>query len=87
MSPENFLEFLKQEQKVDSEFPLKECREIVKNFESSKEKVSFTKEGFTHFLMFNESQEAVSHIAKQRVDVDKMRHPLSHYWIASSHNT
>jgi len=85
MSPENFLKFLKEEQKVDKK--LKECREFVRNFESSEDKVSFTKEGFTHFLMFNESQEVVSHLAKQMVDEDQMIHPLSHYWIASSHNT
>ena len=76
---------MKKEQK--EVIPLDQVRDMIKNFESSENKLSFTKEGFTHFLMFNEWQEAVSPSVKQRVDTDQMNHPLSHYWIASSHNT
>ena len=64
-----------------------ECREIIKNFESSEKKLSFSKEGFTHFLMFNDSMEVVCPETKTRVKREDMRNPLSHYWIASSHNT
>ena len=64
-----------------------ECREIIKNFESSENKLSFSKEGFTHFLMFNDSMEVVSIDNRTRVRREEMRHPLAHYWIASSHNT
>ena len=85
MSAEQFLHFMKNEQK--EVIPIEEGQEIVKNFESSEDKVSFTKEGFTHFLMFNEWQELVSPRIKNRIESDNMKHPLSHYWIASSHNT
>ena len=54
MTPEALLNFLKDEQKDD--LAIEECKEIIKNFESSEDKTSFTKEGFTHFLMFNEWQ-------------------------------
>jgi len=77
--------FLKEEQKV--QLLLEECREIIKNFETSENKTAFTMEGFTHFLMFNEWQEVISPILKSQVKSDDMVHPLAHYWIASSHNT
>ena len=63
-----------------------ECREIIKTFESSENKLSFSKEGFTHFLMFNDSMEVVSTDNRTRVKKELMRNPLAHYWIASSHN-
>eukprot|EP00090_Calanus_glacialis_P018621 TRINITY_DN2888_c0_g1_i14.p1 TRINITY_DN2888_c0_g1~~TRINITY_DN2888_c0_g1_i14.p1 ORF type:complete len:706 (-),score=250.49 TRINITY_DN2888_c0_g1_i14:266-2272(-) len=85
MTPEALLDFLKEEQKDD--LAIEECKEIVKNFESSADKSSFTKEGFTHFLMFNDWQELLSPISASRVKAEEMVHPLSHYWIASSHNT
>jgi hypothetical protein len=85
MTPEALLDFLKEEQKDD--LAIEECKEIVKNFESSGDKTSFTKEGFTHFLMFNDWQELLSPISASRVKAEEMVHPLSHYWIASSHNT
>ena len=44
-------------------------------------------EGFTHFLMFNDWTEVVSPLTKSKVNIKDMVHPLSHYWIASSHNT
>ena len=85
MTPEAFLKFMKQEQKQD--LTIEECQQIVKNFESSDEKISFSKEGFTHFLMFNEYQELVSPNIKNKIDLEQMKYPLSQYWIASSHNT
>ena len=105
MSPDALLIFLKEEQK--DYLAIEECTEIVKNFESSEDKSSFTNEGFTHFLMFNDwqvnrvkpvpsilyhhklaqSQELLSPISRSRVKAEEMVHPLSHYWIASSHNT
>ena len=54
MTAEALLDFLKEEQKDD--LAIEECKEIIKNFESSEDKTSFTKEGFTHFLMFNDWQ-------------------------------
>jgi hypothetical protein len=32
-------------------------------------------------------QELLSPISKSSVKAEEMVHPLSHYWIASSHNT
>jgi len=85
MTPEALMNFLKEEQKDD--IAIEECKEIVKNFESSNDKSSFSKEGFSHFMMFNDWQELLSPIAKSKVVAADMSHPLSHYWIASSHNT
>ena len=62
MTPEALLEFLKEEQKND--LAMEECIEIIKNFESSANKTSFTKEGFTHFLMFNDWQVLLPHCRK-----------------------
>merc|ERR1719232_2268157 len=76
---------MKQEQKEN--LTLDECQRKILDFESSDDKTSFTKEGFTHFLMFNDWQELMSPASKTRVKAADMKHPLSHYWIASSHNT
>jgi len=85
MPPEAFLKFLTEEQK---EFLiLEECRELIRSFESSEVKSSFSKQGFTHFLMFNDWQDLLSPLARQDVTAEDMMQPLSHYWIASSHNT
>ena len=54
MLPDALLDFMKDEQK--DYLTIEECNEIVKNFESSEDKSSFTKEGFTHFLIFNDWQ-------------------------------
>ena len=54
MTPEALFEFLKEEQKEVTK--IEECKEIVKNIETSEDKSSFTKEGFTHFLIFNDWQ-------------------------------
>jgi len=42
--------------------------------------------GFQQFLMFSKLQDIVSPVEKSQVR-DDMTQPLSHYWIASSHNT
>ena len=42
--------------------------------------------GFTHFMMFSEWQEVLNPVKRQQIYQD-MSQPLSHYWIASSHNT
>ena len=54
MTPDALLDFMKDEQK--DYLTIEECKEIVKNYESSEDKSSFTKEGFTHFLIFNDWQ-------------------------------
>lgn len=85
MTATSLRDFMVEEQKDD--LAIEECREIIKNFESSSDKKTFTKEGFTHFLTFNDLQELVSPIKKTQVKTSELVHPLSHYWIASSHNT
>ena len=42
--------------------------------------------GFTHFMMFSEWQEVIDPTKRKQIYQD-MTQPLSHYWIASSHNT
>ena len=54
MIPEALLEFMTEDQK--EVITIEECKEIVKNFETSEDKSSFTKEGFTHFLILNDLQ-------------------------------
>ena len=85
MTPEAFQKFMEVEQK--EEISLEEAQQYVKNFESTEKKTAFSKQGFTHFLMFNEEVEVVSSIARKEVKSAGMQHPLAHYWIASSHNT
>ena len=76
----NFMEIEQKEKKTEVE-----CREIFRSLHSSEEILS--KEGFTQFLMFNDSMEVVSPQTKSRVRREEMTSPLAHYWIASSHNT
>ena len=54
MTPEALFEFLTEEQK--EVVTIEECKEIVKNFETSEDKSFLTKEGFTHFLIFDDWQ-------------------------------
>ena len=87
MSPEGFAKFMEVEQK---EFiSVEEATSLIRSFESSDDKDTFTMEGFTNYLMFNESTEVVSPMtrSKSAIKDEYMRHPLAHYWIASSHNT
>lgn len=87
MSPEAFVKFMMAEQKEI--ISLEDASSIIRDFESSENKDAFTTEGFTHFLMFNDHTEVVSAMARNKTSIkdEYMRHPLSHYWIASSHNT
>lgn len=83
MSTDDLIKFLKVEQKM--EMSGEEVEKIVEAFEPSGDKKTFSNEGFTHFMMFSEWQE-ITDPAKRLIYQD-MNQPLSHYWIASSHNT
>ena len=83
MSVASFKSFMESEQK--EEMTEDECREIIRSFQSSEEKLG--KEGFTQFLMFNDNMEVVSAHSRTKVKTEDMNSPLAHYWIASSHNT
>jgi len=63
-----------------------ECKGIIMGHEVSEDKTSFSREGFRQFLMFSELQNVMDPVEKTQVR-DDMTQPLSHYWIASSHNT
>ena len=82
MSFKKFME-LEQKENINSD----ECKKLIETFEPSKTKSSFSKEGFTSFLMFNETMELVAPDKKMKVMRENMKYPLPHYWIASSHNT
>jgi len=84
LTRQNLQTFFSDEQKFDM-LP-EECSRIISQHETSEDKTSFTQEGFTHFLMFSELQDVMDPQEKLQVTED-MTQPLSHYWIASSHNT
>ena len=85
MRPEDLAEFMKREQKV--ELLDEECEKIIEAYEPvAKRNKSLSKEGFVHFMMFSEWQE-LTEKGKTSLVYQDMTQPLSHYWIASSHNT
>ena len=57
-----------------------------KNLEFIKDFPTFSFSGFTHFMMFSEWQDIVN-VKDKNMVYQNMEQPLSHYWIASSHNT
>jgi hypothetical protein len=74
--------FLEEEQKVEK--TANECRQLIEYFEQGEDTFSLT--GFVHFIMFSEIHEIINPEKANKVYQD-MNHPLSHYWISSSHNT
>lgn len=84
MSAEDFSKYMKEEQNV--ELVSEETHKIIEAFEPSEDRTSLSMEGFTHFMMFSEWQE-ITDVAHRKLVYQNMDHPLSHYWIASSHNT
>ncbi|XP_040566221.1 1-phosphatidylinositol 4,5-bisphosphate phosphodiesterase delta-1 isoform X4 [Lepeophtheirus salmonis] len=60
-----------------------ECEQIIEAYEPSKNKKYMSNEGFIQFMMFSELQ----NITATNFIYQDMTQPLSHYWIASSHNT
>jgi Ca2+-binding EF-hand superfamily protein len=83
MTAEGFAKFLKEEQKM--EMATEECAQLIDAFEPTGDRTTLSIEGFTHFMMFSEWQE-ITDPSKKLVYQD-MNQPLSHYWMASSHNT
>ena len=84
MTAQKLQSFLEQEQKV--ECTINECKEFIRNFEPDDNEEAFSFKGFLHFIMFSDFHEIIDSTKSQKVYQD-MNHPLSHYWIASSHNT
>ena len=84
MTPDDLSVFLRETQKV--EMPVEECAKFIAAYEPTSDRSALSMEGFTQFMMFNESQEIID-VAQKCTVYQDMSHPLSHYWIASSHNT
>eukprot|EP01129_Flabellula_baltica_P011170 TRINITY_DN4833_c0_g2_i5.p1 TRINITY_DN4833_c0_g2~~TRINITY_DN4833_c0_g2_i5.p1 ORF type:complete len:946 (-),score=170.47 TRINITY_DN4833_c0_g2_i5:588-3425(-) len=80
MSPEHLLHFIQEQQK--DTVSLNECHRIIAHFSN----------GGTHLSLFDFEEyltSSANHLMKpseQYISQD-MNHPLTHYWIASSHNT
>ena len=66
--------------------PVEECKKFIAAYEPTADRSCLSAEGFTQFMMFSEWQNIVDVADSRRVWQD-MTQPLSHYWIASSHNT
>ena len=83
MTVDQLCQFMKEEQKYDI------CREegkhLIEAFEPSADTSSLSLDGFSHFIMFSDLHLILNPITK--VVYQDMTQPLSHYWIASSHNT
>ncbi len=84
MSPDDLMRF--QTEMQGEEMAYEECERIVKAFEPIPGNTTFSLEGFTHFMMFSDLQGVVDARARNVVYQD-MTQPMSHYFIASSHNT
>jgi len=84
MTPSNLMKFFTNEQK--NQISSDECQQLIEAFEPMKDRSSLSIEGFTHFMMFSDCQDILDQ-SKLRLIYQNMDQPLSHYWIASSHNT
>ena len=84
MTPEELMKFMSNVQKIY--ISKEESIQIINGFEPTKDKSTLSNEGFIHFMMFSDLHNITNNYAANIVDQD-MSQPLSHYWIASSHNT
>jgi len=84
MTAEVLADFLSTEQKI--EMTTEECQEFINAFEPRAGKSTLSLEGFTQFMMFSEFQD-IRNVKCRKIIYQDMERPLSHYWIASSHNT
>ncbi|KAM9349118.1 1-phosphatidylinositol 4,5-bisphosphate phosphodiesterase delta-1-like [Symphorus nematophorus] len=85
MSPENLVAFLLQEQREKA--TLADAHRIIEKYEpdeNAKAKKLLSKDGF---LMYMQSPEALVLNPDHKEVYQDMSHPLSHYFISSSHNT
>ncbi|XP_033641885.1 uncharacterized protein LOC117302180 [Asterias rubens] len=86
MTPEEFAKYLKEEQGL-ADVELDMCQELVQTYEPIPENAKngwMGIDGFTSYLLSHEGD--IFNPAHREVNQDMTR-PLSHYYIASSHNT
>ncbi|XP_065844424.1 1-phosphatidylinositol 4,5-bisphosphate phosphodiesterase zeta-1-like isoform X2 [Oscarella lobularis] len=86
LSAKELREFLSIDQGM-THVSVKDCEEIIQEFEPAeerKEKRELSVDGFTHFLL---SRKLRILNPSHREMYQDMNQPLSHYYIASSHNT
>ena len=84
MTVDELYQFLTNEQRMD--LPLEELSKFIEAFEPNTDKTTFSSEGFIQFMIFSDLNNIVD-ISRERLVDQDMTQPLSHYWIASSHNT
>ncbi|PSN53110.1 1-phosphatidylinositol 4, partial [Blattella germanica] len=85
MTAEELCNFIRKEQNC-KEFTIEQCKTLIETFEQSqlKENGKVSVIGFTNILMSKQFE--IFNMGHTVVYQD-MTHPLSHYYIASSHNT
>lgn len=84
LDAEELQNFLRKEQKVH--LPLSECQHVINKFEPEEGRL----QGYMSLKGFEEMLLSVDHDIfnkKHRIIYQDMKHPLTHYYIASSHNT
>ncbi|XP_070829464.1 1-phosphatidylinositol 4,5-bisphosphate phosphodiesterase delta-1-like [Chaetodon trifascialis] len=85
MSPENLVDFLMKEQREKA--TLADGHKIIEKYEldeNAKQKKLLSKDGF---IMYMHNPEALVLNSDHKDVYQDMSHPLSHYFISSSHNT
>ena len=84
MTSDDLMKFFSEKQ--NKKLTLKDCSQLIEKFEPSLNSELLSMEGFTHLMLFSDLISVLDQSKLKGVYQD-MTKPLSHYWIASSHNT
>ena len=84
MTSDDLMKFFSE--KEHKKLTLKDCSQLIEKFEPSLNSELLSMEGFTHLMLFSDLISVLDQSKLKGVYQD-MTQPLSHYWIASSHNT
>ena len=84
MTSDDLMRFFSE--KENKKLTLKDCSQLIEKFEPSLNSELLSMEGFTHLMLFSDLISVLDQSKLKGVYQD-MTQPLSHYWIASSHNT
>ena len=88
MTVRELKKFMSIEQK--EELTDDECKAIISEYEPSilrRKSFLLSASGFSHFMVFSDMHDLIDHSQVENVNPDLMNHPLSHYYISTSHNT